>query len=52
MISRFSSSTLGYLFPSIDFCVDHRVNHQACGGYAMDDIRLLHRMSTQGDQPF
>ena len=28
------------------------VNHQACGGYAMDDIRLLHRTSTQGDQPF
>ena len=28
------------------------VNHQACGGYAMDDIRLLHRTSTQGNQPF
>jgi len=28
------------------------VNHQTCGGYAMDDIRLLHRTSTQGDQPF
>ena len=28
------------------------VNHQACGGYTMDDIRLLHRTSTQGDQPF
>jgi taurine dioxygenase len=28
------------------------VNHQACGGYAMDDIRLLHRTSTIGDQPF
>jgi taurine dioxygenase len=28
------------------------VNHQACGGYAMDDIRLLHRTSTRGDQPF
>jgi len=28
------------------------VNHQACGGYAMDDIRLLHRTSTQGDRPF
>lgn len=28
------------------------VNHRACGGYAMDDIRLLHRTSTQGDRPF
>ena len=28
------------------------VNHQACGGYAIDDIRLLHRTCTQGDQPF
>ena len=28
------------------------VNHQACGGYAMDDIRLLHRTSVKGDQPF
>jgi hypothetical protein len=28
------------------------VNHQACGGYAMEDIRLLHRTSTQADQPF
>jgi taurine dioxygenase len=28
------------------------LNHQACGGYAMDDIRLLHRTSTIGDQPF
>jgi hypothetical protein len=25
------------------------VNHQACGGYAMDGIRLLHGTSTQGD---
>jgi taurine dioxygenase len=28
------------------------VNHQACGGYAIDDIRLLHRTSVQGKQPF
>ena len=28
------------------------VNHRACGGYEMDDIRLLHRTSTRGDQPF
>ena len=28
------------------------INHQACGGYALDDIRLLHRTSTRGDQPF
>lgn len=28
------------------------LNHQACGGYAMDDIRLLHRTSTIGDKPF
>jgi taurine dioxygenase len=28
------------------------LNHQACGGYAMDDIRLLHRTSVRGDQPF
>ena len=28
------------------------VNHQVCGGYMMDDIRLLHRTSVKGDQPF
>ena len=28
------------------------LNHQACGGYAMDDIRLMHRTSTIGDEPF
>ncbi|MBT5049130.1 MAG: TauD/TfdA family dioxygenase [Rhodospirillaceae bacterium] len=28
------------------------INHRAAGGYAMDDIRLLHRTSTRGDQPF
>lgn len=28
------------------------LNHQACGGYAMDDIRLMHRTSTIGDAPF
>jgi len=28
------------------------INHRAAGGYAMDDIRLIHRTSTRGDQPF
>jgi taurine dioxygenase len=34
------------------FWDNRSVNHRACGGYAMDDIRLLHRTSTRGDQPF
>lgn len=28
------------------------VNHRACGGYGVDDIRLLHRTSTKGDKPY
>ena len=28
------------------------INHRACGGYSMDDIRLIHRTSTRGDKPF
>ena len=28
------------------------VNHRACGGYDMNDIRRIHRTSTLGDAPF
>ena len=28
------------------------VNHRACGGYEMNDIRRIHRTSTLGDIPF
>ena len=28
------------------------VNHHACGGYEMGDIRRIHRTSTLGDVPF
>ena len=28
------------------------INHRACGGYGMDDIRRIHRTSTIGDKPF
>ena len=28
------------------------VNHRACGGYDMNDIRRIHRTSTLGDVPF
>ena len=34
------------------FWDNRSVNHRACGGYGMDDIRLLHRTSTRGDQPY
>ena len=34
------------------FWDNRSVNHRACGGYPMDDIRLLHRTSTRGDQPY
>ena len=34
------------------FWDNRSLNHRACGGYAMDDIRLLHRTSTRGDQPY
>lgn len=34
------------------FWDNRSVNHRACGGYGVDDIRLLHRTSTRGDQPF
>lgn len=34
------------------FWDNRSVNHRACGGYAMNDIRLLHRTSTRGDQPY
>lgn len=27
-------------------------NHRAAGGYAMDDVRKLHRTTASGDQPF
>jgi taurine dioxygenase len=27
------------------------INHRACGGYAMDDIRLIHRTSTRCEAP-
>ena len=28
------------------------VNHRACGGYEMNDVRRIHRTSTLGDIPF
>jgi taurine dioxygenase len=34
------------------FWDNRSLNHRASGGYQMDDIRLLHRTSTRGDQPF
>jgi taurine dioxygenase len=34
------------------FWDNRSVNHRACGGYEMNDIRLLHRTSTRGDQPY
>jgi len=26
-------------------------NHRAAGGYAMDDVRMLHRTTARGDRP-
>jgi taurine dioxygenase len=28
------------------------LNHRACGGYMLDDLRRLHRTCVQGDRPF
>ncbi len=28
------------------------LNHRACGGYTLDDLRRLHRTCVQGDRPF
>jgi len=28
------------------------LNHQACGGYSLPDIRRMHRTTIRGDRPF
>ena len=39
--------------PRVSMMWDNRsVNHRACGGYEMVDIRRIHRTSTLGDVPF